>query len=569
MKSARFSKYFIPTLREDPKEAEIPSHKLMIRSGMIRKLASGIYEFLPLGWRVVKKIENIIRRRMDEIDGQELFMSALQPRELWDRSGRWDLYGPELFRLQDRQERDFCLGPTHEEVVTSLVASDIKSYKSLPVLLYQFQMKFRDEIRPRFGVMRAREFYMKDAYSFDSDEEGCLKSYRDNVVAYIRIFKDCGLNFIKVEAATGNIGGSSSHEFMVPAGTGEDEIACCSCGYGANTELSSYARPETPDEKETSADEKNLEKVNTPGKKTVEEVASFLNRKPEKFIKTLICETSEGPAAILIRGDHELNLSLAASRLGNIELAGEERVKELTGASAGFAGPSGLKGKVSIIAADRAVTEIKNGVSGANENDFHLVNINYSRDYEADIVGDFRTALPGDLCPVCGKPMEFKRGIEIGHTFLLGEKYSESMGATFTDAGGTEKNMMMGCYGIGVTRIAAAAIEQSHDKEGIIWPVSIAPFHLHIIQISDSVSEFCSSLFEKLSEKYEVLLDDRRESPGIKFKDALLIGCPIIIVVGKKFTGEGKLEIQCRHTGRTELTDPDNIEEKLREIIEI
>ncbi|MGM0568616.1 MAG: proline--tRNA ligase [Elusimicrobiota bacterium] len=566
MKSARYSQYFIPTLKEDPREAEIVSHSLMIRAGMIRKLASGIYEFLPLGWRVVKKIEQIIRQEMDSIQGQEMLMSALQPRQLWDKSGRWDLYGPELLRLKDRKERDFCLGPTHEEVITSIVASEVRSYKQLPLLLYQFQMKFRDEIRPRFGIMRAREFYMKDAYSFDTTEQKCRDSYRRNVEAYNRIFQKCGLDFVKVEAATGHIGGESSHEFMVLADTGEEEIAFCSCGYGANTELASYKSPPSPNS--SNKNQKELSRVSTPGKKTVEEVSEFLGEEKEKFIKTLIFESDRGPLAVLIRGDHELNENSVLKFAPGASLASEKTIKDISGAPAGFAGPVGInRDKLYKMLADKSVTSIENALSGANEKDFHLKNINYGRDYEADAVGDFRRARKGDLCPRCSETLSFKRGIEVGHTFILGKKYSKAMGALFTDSDGQEKNMIMGCYGIGVTRIAAALIEQSHDKDGIIWPAPIAPFHINIIQIGKGAQEICNQLYEDLSDEYEVLLDDRDESPGVKFKDSLLIGCPLSIVAGRKYKNEGKLELQWRKSGEKELTEPGNIKKRIKETL--
>ncbi len=411
--SRKLSKYFLPTLKEDPKEAEIPSHRLMLRAGMIRKIASGVYEFLPFGLRVVKKVENIIREEMDNIDGQEIFMSAMQPKNLWEKSGRWEIYGPELIRFKDRKNRDFCLGPTHEEVITQLVGENIKSYSALPILLYQFQVKFRDEIRPRFGVMRAREFYMKDAYSFDTTLENCKKSYSDNFQAYKKIFKRCGLDFVVVEAETGNIGGSYSHEFMVLADTGEDSIVTCDCGYGASAALAE--------------------------------------------------------------------------------------------------------------------------------------------------------AVNGDSCPKCTKPLNFKRGIETGHTFLLGTKYSNKMQAKFTAQDGVKKDIIMGCYGIGVTRVVAAAIEQNNDKDGIIWPRAIAPFEIIILQLADETKDYCFKLYEMLRKDYEVLWDDRNESPGVKFKDASLIGIPIQIIVGKKFIKDGKLEVYFRNSGNKKYVSPEGLKEILNE----
>jgi len=559
----KLSNYFMPTLKEDPREAEIPSHKLMIRAGMIRKLASGVYEFLPIGWRVVRKIEAIIREEMDAIGGQEIEMSALQPRNLWEQSGRWGLYGPELMRLKDRGDREFCLGPTHEEVITRIVGDEVKSYKELPLLLYQFQTKFRDEIRPRFGIMRAREFYMKDAYSFDSTMEGCRKSYQDNVEAYTKIFERCGLDFVKVEAETGNIGGQYSHEFMVIADTGEEEIAVCSCGYGSNTELADYKR--SPVKKEE-VKESALEEVHTPDARTVDEVAEFLSEPARKFIKTLIYKSSSGLLAALVRGDHELNENhlKKAAGAGELHPAGEEEIKQATGAPVGFAGPVGLGIPVY---ADEDVIEIKNAVSGANKNEYHLKNINYGRDYTAFWTGNLRKITKDDLCPECSSKLEFKRGIEVGHTFLLGTKYSESMQAAFAAEDGSEKPFIMGCYGIGVTRVAAAAIEQCYDKDGIVWPASIAPFQIIIIQLTRKTKDLCGELYKKLGEKYEVLWDDRDLNPGVKFKDAQLIGVPVQVVAGKSYLNEGKLEINDRRTGEKEYVAPESLEEKLNEKI--
>jgi len=556
--SRRLSRYMMPTLKEDPKEAEIVSHKLMIRAGMIRKLASGIYEFLPLGLRVIKKIENIIRQELDAIGGQEILMSALQPKSLWDRSGRWELYGPELMRLTDRKGRDFSLGPTHEEVVTGLVASNVSSYKELPLLLYQFQMKFRDEIRPRFGVMRAREFYMKDAYSFDISEECCQRSYSEIFNAYERIFRRCGLDFVAVEADTGNIGGSASHEFMVLADSGEDMVVVCECGYGANLEKAEYVSPVQEEPARSGLNQ--LEEVYTPGKRTVGEVAEFLGESPDKFIKTLIYETDEGTCVFLIRGDHELNENTVLS--GSFELAEEEKVREITGAPSGFAGPVGLdRDRVFRVVADSAVKAIVNGISGANREDYHIRNINYGRDYKADEVRNIRRAVEGDLCPKCGLVLEFRRGIEVGHTFYLGNKYSSAMGAVFTDEAGRSHDIVMGCYGIGVSRVAAAAIEQSHDSSGIIWPRAIAPFDIALIQIGEELTDTCADIYEKLSRNYEVLWDDRNERPGVKFKDAQLIGIPVQVVVGKKYIQESKLEVQLRNTGSKVFTDISGLEE--------
>ncbi|MBN2406485.1 MAG: proline--tRNA ligase [Elusimicrobia bacterium] len=569
--SKRLSRYLLPTVKEDPKEAEIPSHRLMIRAGMIRKLASGIYEFLPLGWRVVKKVENIIREEMDGIGGQEMIMSAVQPKSLWDEtgSGRWYLYGPELIRFTDRNDREFCLGPTHEEVITHIVASNVKSYKELPLLLYQFQMKYRDEIRPRFGIMRAREFYMKDAYSFDRTVEDCRKSYEDNFKAYERIFRRCGLDFVSVEADTGNIGGQSSHEFMVIADTGEEEIAVCRCGYGANTEMAEFRTDDRADGDRQEA-VRELEEVHTPGVTTVEEVAGFLKETPKKFIKTLLFRTDDGRhIAAFIRGDHELSehaLKKAASA-NAIEFIDDDTIKKKLKSSPGFSGPVGLSSSGAAIELymDSAAAGIVNGISGADRKDYHLRNINVRRDMKADFrEGNFRKARQGDLCPKCGGALVFKRGIEVGHTFLLGTKYSESMKAVFVNDQGSEENMIMGCYGIGVTRVVAAAIEQSHDGNGIIWPAPISPFDVLLVQIARDADEFCAELFGKLSEEYEVLWDDRALTPGVKFKDAQLIGIPVQIVIGKKYKETGEVEIQYRKTGEKEFVRPEHISEKLK-----
>ncbi|MEA3506541.1 MAG: proline--tRNA ligase, partial [Elusimicrobiota bacterium] len=489
-----------------------------------------------------------------------------QPKSLWDKSGRWKKYGPELMRLKDRKEREFCLGPTHEEVITYLVGTNINSYKQLPITLYQFQMKFRDEIRPRFGVMRAREFYMKDSYSFDKDTAGCDISYDKHVEAYRKIFTGCGLSYIVVEAATGNIGGHSSHEFMVTADTGEDEIVICenskcSIKYSANVEKAAYKRPE---DNENSEEQKAPEEVYTPGEKTVEDVAKFLNQPPEKFIKTLIYESEKGPVVALIRGDHELNESFLKNHAGagELEPAGEDTIKKVTSAPIGFAGPVGInKEAVYKIIADRAVKNIINAVSGANKKDYHLKNINYGRDYkieEADIA-NLRRVIEGDLCPECGGRLTFKRGIEVGHTFLLGTKYSKSMGAGFSDSDGSRKDIIMGCYGIGLTRVVAAAIEQNHDKDGIIWPRSIAPFDITLIQLGGRTEEICRDLYDRLSKDYEVLWDNRDESPGVKFKDALLTGMPVQVIAGRNFLKEGKLEVQFRKSEKKVFVKPENL----------
>ncbi|OAG28246.1 proline--tRNA ligase [Thermodesulfatator autotrophicus] len=550
----RFSRYFAPTLREEPAEAEVVSHKLLLRAGMIRRVASGIYNFLPLGLRVLRKVENIVREEMNRAGALEVLMPLVQPGELWRETGRWDKFGKELLRFKDRKDHDFCLGPTHEEVITDLVRGEVRSYRQLPLILYQIATKFRDEIRPRFGLMRGREFIMKDAYSFDVDEEGLDKSYQTMYEAYERIFKRCGLKFRAVLADTGAIGGSESHEFMVLADTGEDVIATCpACGYAANLEMAEAQREFSyPDEPE-----KPLEKVATPEARKVEEVTAFLGVSPEKLVKTLIYIVDGQPYAVLIRGDHELNEIKLRKALNaeEVQMADSETVEKLTSAPVGFAGPVGLSG-VKIIA-DKAITGLKNFIVGANEADAHYVNVNYPRDFQIEAFFDLRNVIEGDPCPKCGKPLKLVRGIEVGHVFKLGTKYSEAMGATFLDAEGKERPFVMGCYGIGVSRTMAAAIEQNHDENGIIWPVNIAPFHVVLLTLNPkntSLMEVSERLYKKLeAEGIEVLWDERNERPGVKFKDADLIGFPCQLVVGKTFEKEGKLEIKERATGEKRL----------------
>jgi len=571
-----FSKYLLPTLKEIPREVETPSHQLMIRSGMMRQLASGIYEWLPLGLRVLKKVENIVRDEMNSIGGQEVSLPAMQPRELWEETGRWDFYGKELIRLKDRNGRDFCLGPTHEEVITDLVRREIRSYKELPLLLYQFQTKFRDEIRPRFGVIRAREFYMKDAYSFDASEADAEKSYNKVFEAYSRICHKCGLNFRPVEAETGAIGGAFSHEFMIIADSGEEIIVSCECGYAANLEKAECPLPA----KAVSGTGKvlkkgvpgELEEVETKGMKTVEEVGRFLKEKPDKFIKTLVYRTDGEPVIVLVRGDHEVNESKLKGFLGvnEIFLADEKTIEEVTGAPLGFAGPVGLKTKWRLIA-DHSVVGIVNGITGANRKDYHLKNVNINRDYSVDEVLDLRKVKEGDVCPRCGKTLEFTRGIEVGHTFKLGTKYSKALGATFLDKDGKEKYFVMGCYGIGVSRIVAAAIEQSHDQSGIIWPISLAPFQVLILPINyedEKMRAVSNKMYEELKGTgYEVLMDDRDERAGVKFKDADLVGIPIRITVGKKCLAENRVEVKIRKEEKVREVELREIRNLVRELI--
>ncbi|GAB7388253.1 proline--tRNA ligase [Bacillaceae bacterium] len=553
----RQSQMLLPTLREVPSEAEIASHQLMLRAGMIRQLASGIYTYLPLGYRVLRKVEGIVREEMDRAGAQEIVMPAVQPAELWRETGRWDAYGPELMRLKDRHERDFVLGPTHEEVITSLVRDEVKSYKKLPLTLYQIQTKYRDEIRPRFGVIRAREFVMKDAYSFDVDAEGLERSYRAMYEAYERIFTRCGLHFRAVEADAGAIGGKGTHEFMALSDIGEDTIAyCANCSYAANIEKAEVAyRPDGPEtEKETAPGQPaEMKKVHTPGVKSIEQLTEFLRVQPQKVIKSVLFRVDEQCVLVLVRGDHEVNEAkvkeLFAANV--IELADEGAVRRITGAAPGFAGPVGLREPVTIVA-DRAVETLVNAVAGANETDYHLLNVTPGKDFAVSRYADVRNIQEGDVCPRCGGEIRFARGIEVGHVFKLGTKYSKQMGATFLDENGKERVMIMGCYGIGISRLVAAIIEQNHDENGIIWPASVAPYQVHLITVNGKQEEqlrLSEQIYESLSgEKFEVLWDDRQERAGVKFKDSDLIGIPLRVVVGAK-AGEGIVECKIRRTG--------------------
>jgi prolyl-tRNA synthetase len=543
----------IPTLREVSSDSDIISAKLMIRAGMIRKLASGLYEFLPLGLKVLKKVENIIRQEMNTAGGQEITLPLIFPKDLWLETGRWNVYGKELFRLKDRKDSEFCLAPTAEEAITDLVRKEIRSYKQLPLMLYQFGTKFRDEIRPRFGVMRSREFLMKDAYSFHSSESDLEKYYKVMFDAYVNVCKRCGFKFRTVEAASGAIGGSFSHEFMILADTGEEEIAWCDCGYGANSEKAECL-PITQ-AKEASL---NLEKILTPDIGAVEDVAKFLNIFSEKFIKTMLYKADGDPIVVLVRGDHEINEMKLQSLLGanEIVLADEQTVTSIISAPLGFAGPLGLK-DVKIVA-DLSVVEISNAVTGANKKDYHLKNVNFKRDYNVDTLADIRKVTHGDICPRCRKKsLKFSRGIEVGHIFKLGTKYSKSMNATYLDTNGKENLIVMGCYGIGVTRILAATIEQSHDDNGIIWPDSLAPFNVVIIPVNyedTKIKETTDNIYKELTSKgIDVLVDDRDERTGIKFKDADLIGIPYRITIGEKNLEKGLIELKARRDGKERI----------------
>jgi len=555
----RLSNYFIPTLKEDPAEAEVISHKLMIRAGMIRKLAAGIYNYLPLGLKTLKKVENIVREEMNNAGAIELLMPFVLPAELWKESKRWDFYGKELLRFNDRADRDFCLGPTHEEIITDIIRKEIRSYKQLPINLYQIQTKFRDEIRPRFGVMRAREFIMKDAYSFDATDEAADKSYWAMYEAYNRIFERCGLEFRAVLADTGNIGGNFSHEFMVLAPTGEDIImSSTDCDYAANLELAKIGVSDDEKEKEKSTEGLNpIKEIKTPGMKTVEEVADFLKDSINNLIKTLIVQTDTGPVAVLVRGDAELSLTKLRKVLGAefVELSTPEVIQEVTGGPLGFSGPVRLKKKIRIIA-DKSVRNIKNAITGANKADMHITGVNPGRDFEADEYADIRVARDGDPCPVSknGKLVS-TRGIEVGHVFKLGTKYSEAMNATFLDNDGKEKPFIMGCYGIGIGRTVAAAIEQCNDESGIKFPLSIAPFTVSVIPTNlknENVKKVSDDIYTSLKAKgVDVIIDDRNESAGIKFKDAELTGIPIRITVGPRSLENDEVELKTRMDGQS------------------
>lgn len=547
------SRMYMHTLREVPAEAEIASHVLLLRCGMIRKLVSGVYGFLPLGYRSLRKIEQIVREEMDAAGGQEILMSAVQPAELWQESGRWYAYGPELWRLKDRHEREFCLGPTHEEVFTDTVRQDISSYRQLPFNLYQIQTKYRDEARPRFGLIRSREFIMKDAYSFDLDEDGLAKSYQEMYEAYEKVFDRCGLEYRAVEADTGAIGGSNSHEFCALSEVGESEILYCdACGMAATAERAAFRDEPMPAE-----DELPLKEVETPDSKTIEAVAAYLGLPQDKTIKALLFSVYRGEgvdpdyAAVFVRGDRQLNMTKLVNALGvpefAVEFADEEAMHEATGSVGGYTGPVGLHDCTIVV--DSELIEAKNMCAGACKEGYHLLNVNYGRDYKADIIADLKLLREGDPCPVCGTPVKAARGIEVGQVFKLGTKYSESMGAYYKDENMEDRLIVMGCYGIGVTRTLAAVVEQHHDEDGIIWPVSVAPYHAMIVLVNGRDAEqtaLAESLYAELTNAgVEVCLDDRAERPGVKFKDADLLGFPVRITVGKK-AADGLVEWKLR-----------------------
>ncbi|MEY2907670.1 MAG: hypothetical protein RLZZ602_193 [Pseudomonadota bacterium] len=554
----RASQFLLSTLKETPADAEVISHQLMMRAGLIRRVAAGIYTWMPLGLRVLRKVEGVVREEMDRAGALELTMPVVQPAELWHESGRWEQYGPELCRLQDRHERDFCLGPTHEEVITSIGRAEIKSYKQLPLNFYQIQTKFRDEIRPRFGVMRSREFIMKDAYSFHVDHPSLEATYWRMHEAYTAIFTRLGLNFRAVEADTGSIGGSHSHEFHVLADSGEDDIAFSDgSDYAANVELAA-ALPPAAAQATSGAD---IEKFATPGIKTIEALVDQAQVAIEDTVKTLFVLGDDGQLiALVLRGDHRLN-EIKAEKLSGIasplQMADESEVKRLTGAGFGSLGPVGLTARIVV---DHAAASIGDFICGANEEDYHLRHCNWERDVEAFEVADLREVVAGDPSP-CGQgSLEIRRGIEVGHIFQLGTKYSEAMNAVVLDENGKNVPMSMGCYGIGVTRIVAAAIEQNHDERGIIWPRAMAPFAVALVPLnmdkSEAVAEATESLYQQLSKAgIEVFMDDRKERPGVKFAEMELIGIPVRVTIGDRSLAEGNVEIQERGNGESRLVN--------------
>ena len=552
----RYSQLLIPTLKEVPSEAEVVSHVLLLRGGFIRKLTAGIYTYLPLGLMAVRKVEQIVREEMNRAGAQEVLMPMVQPADLWMETGRYKKYGPELLRFHDRHERESCLGPTHEEVITDIARKELHSYRDLPINLYQIQTKFRDEIRPRFGLMRGREFIMKDAYSFDVDDAGAEVSYRKMYEAYKRIFSRCGLDFRAVQADSGTIGGSFSHEFMVLAKTGEDTIVICdSCDFAANKEKAAVKLVASTNEEGLA----EVAKVETPGKKKVETVCAFLGIGAEKLVKTMVYKADGAYVAVLLRGDREVEEVKLKNLLGviDVELAGDQEVYDATKVPTGYLGPVGLALR---LVADQEVAVMRNFTVGANEKNYHLQNVNLGRDFQVEAVGDLRRITENDPCPQCGGKLSLTEGIEVGHVFKLGTGYSESMNATFQDSDGQSKHFVMGCYGIGVSRVVAAAIEQNHDDNGIIFPVPLAPFSVIVLNLGTkdpAIGEVAEKLYGDLQAAgIEVLLDDRDERPGLKFKDADLLGIPYRITVGNSYAKSGKVELRQRRDGVVEEITP-------------
>lgn len=557
----------MPTLRDLPSEAVIPSHQLLLKGGFIFKTAAGMYNYLPLGKRVLAKVEKIVREEMDRFGGQEILMPITQPAELWLESGRWDAYGDEMMRLKDRHDRDFCLGPTHEEMMTDLVRQTVESYKALPLRIYQIQNKYRDERRPRFGLMRGREFIMKDLYSFDLDEEGLDACYRDMYQAYSNVFERCGLTYRAVLADSGQIGGGYTHEFTALAENGEGTIVYCSdCDYAANTEIAECVASAVPEDAKQPCGE--IEKISTPNIKTIDELVEFLNVPVERCIKTLMYVADDELIAVLTLGNQTVN-DIKIQKVhpcDQLELATDEYIAEQIGAHPGSLGPIGMPVDIPIYA-DLALRERTNLIAGANEDDFHIGSIDLARD--ADIAGyyDLRDIEEGDPCPVCGGDLQFIRGIEVGQIFKLGTKYSEAMNATVLDENGKSRVLFMGCYGIGVSRTIAAAVEQYHDDKGIIWPKNIAPFQVHVVPVNmknDEQAAMAEKLYEELeSHGFEVLLDDRQERAGVKFNDADLIGIPVRLTIGKKSVETGEIEWKERNKADNEMVPYDQVVERL------
>ncbi len=564
-----FSKLYAPTLRETPAEAEVVSHKLLLRGGFIRKSSSGVYTYLTLAQRVLQKISAIVREEMNKAGGQEIMLPVIQPAELWLESGRWHVYGKELFRLKDRHDRDFCLGPTHEEIITDLVRGDVYSYRQLPLLLYQMQNKYRDERRPRFGLMRGREFIMKDLYSFDKDEAGLDVSYQKMYDAYTAIFTRCGLKFRPVEADSGAIGGSDTHEFMVIADSGEAEIVYCpECDYAANVEIALCVPSDNGEEPA-----KNMEKISTPGQTTIEQVSQFLQVPAQKLIKTLFYQADDEIIAVLVRGDRTIN-EIKLQRVHpslTLEMASAQQIKEVTGCEPGYVGPLKL-GKQIKIYADNEVKTMVNGVCGANEENYHYINVQPERDFPRTTYADLRLIEKGETCPKCQAVLNWARGIEVGQVFKLGTKYSEALNAKYVDENGKDNLMVMGCYGIGVSRTLAATVEQNYDEHGIIWPMSIAPYQVVVVPVKVQDPEIwqgAQTLYEELQKAgVEVVLDDRDERAGVKFKDADLIGYPIRLTIGKKYASEELVEVKLRKDSEISYINKNEIIEHVKGIIE-
>lgn len=563
----RMSKMYMPTLKEDPAEAELSSHRLLLRAGMIRRLVSGIYSYLPLGYRTIRKVENIVREEMDKAGSQELLMSAVQPKELWESTGRWESFGPEMWKLNDRHSREFCLGPTHEEYFTDLIKGEITSYKQLPLNLYQIQTKYRDEKRPRFGLMRSREFIMKDAYSFDIDEKAMEESYKEMWKTYEKIFTRLNLDFRVVEGDSGTMGGSGSHEFVAMSDAGEGVMVYCNqCEYAA-TDEKAYVVYQVDNEGE---EERELEKVHTPGLRTIEDLVNFFDMDESSFAKALVYNVDGEAVVVVIPGDRDLNEVKLCNYLGvsshDIEMADEEMIYQVSNAHQGFTGPVGLKEGTRLLV-DSRITKMKNLIVGGNETDYHIKNVNYGRDFQGELVEDLLLIEEGDNCPECGSKLKIDRGIEVGHIFQLGRKYSQGLNAKFLDENGRENSFLMGSYGIGITRSVAAIIEQHHDDNGIIWPLNLAPYHV-IITVINAKNKEQIDLGEELyralvDEGIEVLLDDRRDRPGVKFNDRDLIGIPIRITVGRD-AGDSIVEYSLREDGKNQDLHKDEILDKIK-----